>query len=346
MIRTKVTRTLALAGLIPTGKSGHSYCGILPLLALCVAAAAWSQTAPVFRGSRVPPNVPSGVQQPTPAAATQANAQYRFVSIVIPGSTGAYAYGIDDAGRVVGLYDDASNNTNGFVWQNGTLHTLDNPGSVDTGLDGVSSRGVAIGAFGDLTTAHAATYSFPSGTWAMLPDISGMPINEGFGINDFGVAIGAAGGGDFDNISNLAAWIWNPSTQSYSFFAAPGATQYSTSLDAINDRGQIVGSFRDSSGVYHGFLKQGETYTAIDVPGATDTFPLGINNSGTVVGQFANLSGMPEGFFRTSDGVFTVVDFPGALGTEIGNINDRGDICGYWVDPKTGVWTAFVGFKR
>ena len=107
-----------------------------------------------------------------------------------------------------------------------------------------------------------------------------------------------------------------------------------------------MGSFRDSSGVYHGFLKQGETYTAIDVPGATDTFPLGINNSGTVVGQFANLSGMPEGFFRTSDGVFTVVDFPGALGTEIGNINDRGDICGYWVDPKTGVWTAFVGFKR
>ena len=344
MIRTKVTRTLALAELVPAGKPGHSYCGLLPVLALCAATAAWSQTAPVLRGSRVLPGVPNGVQQATPAAETLAGAQYRFVSIGIPGSTGAYAYGIDDAGLVAGLYDDASDNINGFVWQNGTLHTLDNPGSVDTGLDGVSSRGVAIGAYGDLTTAHAATYSFSSGTWAMLPDISGMPINEGFGINDSGVAIGAAGGGAFNDISNFAAWIWNPNTQSYSFFAVPGAMQYSTSLDSINDRGQIVGFFRDSSGVYHGFLKQGETYTAIDVPGATGTLPLGINNSGTVVGQFANLSDMPEGFVRTSDGVFTVVDYPGALGTEIGNINDRGDICGYWVDPNTGVWTAFVGF--
>jgi hypothetical protein len=47
-----------------------------------------------------------------------------------------------------------------------------------------------------------------------------------------------------------------------------------------------------------------------------------------------------------SDGTVTVVDFPGALETEIGGIDDRGDICGFWVDPKTGFWTAFVAFKQ
>jgi len=27
-------------------------------------------------------------------------------------------------------------------------------------------------------------------------------------------------------------------------------------------------------------------------------------------------------------------------------VNDRGDICGLWVDPKTGSWTPFVAFKQ
>jgi probable HAF family extracellular repeat protein len=346
MIRTKVTRTLALTGLVPAGKLGHSYGALLTVVALCMATAAWSQTPPTFKGGRVPPNVFTGVRQPTPAAVTPASAQYRFVSIGIPGSTGAYPYGINNAGLVTGFYSDASFNYHGFVWQNGTFHTLDNPGSVDTALSSVSNRGVAMGAYGDLTTVHAAMYSFPSAAWTALPDISGMTNNEGEGINDFGVAVGIAGGGDFNDPSNVASWIWDPSAQSYSFLAVPGATQYSTNAFAINDSGHVVGVFDDANGTEHGFLKEGEAYTNIDLPGATGTFPYNINSSGTIVGQWANLSGWAEGFVRTSDGVFTVVDVPGALESVIGGINDRGDICGYWVDLKTGVWTAFVAFKR
>src|SRR5580704_12675749 len=239
MIRTKVTRTSPLAGLVPAGRLCHSYCDLLPVLVLCVATAAWSQTAPVFRGSRVPPNVPGGVQQSTPAAATPASAQYRFVTIGIPGSTGAFPYGINDAGVVTGLYNDANNNSNGFVWQNGTLHTLDNPGSVDTALSGsVSNRGMAMGFYGDPTTAHAAMYYFLSGAWTTLPDISGMPNNEGYGINNSGVAVGVAGGGgDFSVPSAPAAsWIWEPNSQSYSFFVVPEAEQYGTYAEALNDK--------------------------------------------------------------------------------------------------------------
>ncbi len=351
MIRTKSTRTLALAGFVPAGKLVHSYCCLLPL-ALCVATAAWSQTPSGLR-NRVPPNPLSGVQQATPAAATPASAEYRFVSIEILGATGTspgglyggFAYGIDNAGVVTGLYNDASNNSHGFVWYNGTLGTLDNPGSLDTALSSVSNLEVAAGYYGDSTTAHAATYSFQSGAWSMLPDISGMPNNEAYGINKSGVVIGVAGGGGFNGPSTAASWVWDPSSQSYTFFNVPGAEQYSTYDDAINDRGQVVGSYDDSSGLEHGFLKDGETYTTIDV-GAIYTVAYGINNHGTIVGYWGNLSGWNEGFVRTSDGTVTVVDFPGALETQVGNINDRGDICGLWVDPKTGVWTPFVGFKK
>jgi hypothetical protein len=98
--------------------------------------------------------------------------------------------------------------------------------------------------------------------------------------------------------------------------------------------------------VAHGYLKAGETYTTIDVPDATGTYAYSINNGGTVAGVWVNLTGWNEGFVRTSDGTVTVVDFPGALETAIGGINDRGDICGWWADPKTGFWTAFVGYKQ
>jgi len=246
---------------------------------------------------------------------------------------------------VTGFYNDASNISHGFVWRHGTLHTLDNPGALYTGLSSVSNAGVVIGYYGDLTTVHAAMYSLRSGAWTTLPDISGMPNNEGYGINRSGAAVGVAGGGEINGPSNVAAWIWDPSSQSYSFFAVPGAAQYSTYANAVNDKGQVVGTFSDSNGG-HGFLKDGDTYTTIDVPGATGTSPFGINNSGTIVGVWSNLSGWAEGFVRTSDGTVTVVDFPGGLETQVGNINDRGDICGLWVDPNAGVWTPFVAFKR
>ena len=275
-----------------------------------------------------------------------------MISIEIPGGN-ATGYsgeggwcGISDQGVVTGIYIDASNNSQGFVWRNGTLHTLDNPGSADTALSSVNNRGVALGFYGNTTTSQAAMYSCQSGAWSTVPEISGMPIVEGYGVNDSGAAVGWAGGGDFVNSTSVAAWIWDPRSQSYSFFDVPGAPQYSTYANAINDQGQIVGTFLDTSGAVHGFLKDGETYTTIDVPGATGTYAYGFNNSGTIVGVFVTLYGSGGGFVRTSDGRITVVNFPGGLATWIFNINDREDICGDWVGPKTGLGNPFVGFKQ
>jgi len=300
------------------------YRSLLPALALCAASAAWSQTA--------------------------ARAQYRFISIEIPGATGnslfgpgTFAWGIDNDRVVSGFYSDASNASHGFVWRNGTVHTLDDPVSPNTSLWSVSNRGVAAAYYWDQTATHAATYSFASGAWTMLPDIPGISSNQAYGINKFGVVVGEA---RVNDASNPSAWIWDPSAQSYSYFSVPGASQDNTYPDAINDKGQIVGTFDDTNGVSHGFVKDGDTYTTIDVPGATGTNAWGINNSGAVVGPWFNLSRWAEGYVRTSDGAFKVVDVPGALETLIAGINDLGDICGFWADPKTGLWTAFVGFKQ
>jgi hypothetical protein len=140
--------------------------------------------------------------------------------------------------------------------------------------------------------------------------------------------------------------MWDPGSQSYSFLVVPGSAPNSTTASTLNDKGQVVGWYTDSSGVTRGFLKEGETYTTIDPPDSTLTFANAINNNGTIVGAWVNLSGGWEGFVRTSDGVFTVLNVPGSLETQINGINDRGDICGVAIHPITGEWTPFVAFKQ
>ena len=54
----------------------------------------------------------------------------------------------------------------------------------------------------------------------------------------------------------------------------------------INDRGDVTGQWADANGFFHGFLLRDGVLTILDVPGATDTFALGVNDSGLVAGYW------------------------------------------------------------
>src|SRR5262249_56405205 len=77
----------------------------------------------------------------------------------------------------------------------------------------------------------------------------------------------------------------------YTTIDPPGTT--STSVQSINDMGQIVGSYRDSAGPNpHGFLLSEGDYTIIDDPLATrGTNATGLNNKGQIVGQYLDATG-------------------------------------------------------
>ncbi len=104
-------------------------------------------------------------------------------------------------------------------------------------------------------------------------------------------------------------------------FDAPNASF--TAARGINNNGDIVGAYHDSSGD-HSFLRTGSTYVSIEPPSAKPgmTAAAGINNTGQVVGTFSDAFGQ-HGFLRASDGSFTVFDtyLPAS-------INDRGEITG------------------
>ena len=102
----------------------------------------------------------------------------------------------------------------------------------------------------------------------------------------------------------------------------------------INDAGQIVGDYEDSTGE-HGFLYSGGTYTTLNDPLGTDgTFASGINDAGHIVGYYYDSSGTAHGFLY-SDGTYTTLDDP--LGTRAPmrfGINDAGQIVGFYYDSS------------
>jgi probable HAF family extracellular repeat protein len=105
-----------------------------------------------------------------------------------------------------------------------------------------------------------------------------------------------------------------------------------TEANAINARGDIVGSYTDGDGLHHGFLLHKGEFTTIDVPGAAETGAArGINARGDIVGNFDDAGYTTHGFLL-SNGQFTQIDYPGSDFTVVERINNAGDITGTWFD--------------
>jgi hypothetical protein len=268
---------------------------------------------------------------------------FSFITIGPVDSPYAVAVGINNAGLVTGYYQDASFIYHGFVWRNGEFTTVDYPGAAYTSLQGVNNQGVATGYYNDGTADHAVEYDVERGAWRTLPDIAGYPLNQSYGINDRGVAVGGA-----YSSTAAVAWIWDPIRRTYSYLEVPGSYFGSTSANGLNDRDQVAGYYADADGNYHTFIEQGGNYTIYNAPGATETFADGINNWGVLQGQWDDANYNAHGFLATTTGYFQRVDYPGAAATAIVGINDELAITGGYsqVPFGEGPVMAFVAFPQ
>jgi probable HAF family extracellular repeat protein len=111
-----------------------------------------------------------------------------------------------------------------------------------------------------------------------------------------------------------------------------------SSAAGINDSGQIVGYYYDSSSE-HGFLDENGTFTSIDDPNAkpdpngwSDTRAYGINDSGQIVGHYYDANGHTHAFIRDpADPTWTTLDYPNADVTLARGIDRAGNtIVGYY----------------
>jgi probable HAF family extracellular repeat protein len=88
------------------------------------------------------------------------------------------------------------------------------------------------------------------------------------------------------------------------------------------------------------FLKDGDTYTIFDYPGASQTVANKINNSGQIVGGYLSSSPLGDHAFIKDGNTFIDIEYPGSIGTTAGGINDAGQIVGAYY--TTSVWIGYV----
>ena len=256
---------------------------------------------------------------------------------------------LNDLGQVLGRSTDANGHPDAVIYSNGAISaTIDDPSGAATGVFAFNSAGQVVGTYTDNNgTLHGFLYS--NGSYITLDDPSaGTGANKGteaLGINKAGEVVGDyidGSGARHGFLSNTATTSGGTTTTTYTaldvtYTDSSGTlhTAVATAPQAINNVGQVVGTYIDANGNEHGFLYANGSFTTLDdsTPGATATTPLAVNNIGQIVGTYKDAGGNEHGFLY-SDGVFFTLDdpSPGATATTPLAINDAGQIVGTYFD--------------
>jgi len=207
---------------------------------------------------------------------------------------------------------------------------IDYPQSSGTYLEGINSGAASskLELVGDNDNATAGFTLRVEGkgglTYAFKP-ITHPENSDATGINDFGQIVG-----EYLN----SAESYELSGTSLTTIAVPFAGTAWTQADDINNSGEVVGIYWDSTAAaLYGFSLSGGVYTQLAYPGATATDTSGNNNLGEIAGFYVDSSSISHGLL-ISGGVYTSFDVPGAMGTFGSANNDSGDIVG-WYCPTT-----------
>ncbi len=182
------------------------------------------------------------------------------------------------------------------------------------------------------------TSGSPSYTFTLL-NYPGQLFTNAIGINKGATTskVAIAGGYGY-NVETESGFLVRLSgkktvTEAYQTVNDPkGIFQLAT---GVNDLGQIVGWYEDSSGLLHGYEKSSGKFTELNVSfeGASGTFVESINNSGEIVGVYSAADG--EGYgFSLIGGTYTSLNYPGATYTEANDVNTNGDIVGLYIDAS------------
>lgn len=164
-----------------------------------------------------------------------------------------------------------------------------------------------------------------------------------------GFSAGAIAFYGINSAGAAAGWCTNTTTGKFQgfvysagkFTAVNFPKSSGTQAEGINDKGDVVGLYLDSSGAQHGYVKRGSKYTSIDVPGGTSSEAWGINDSGQIAVFAIGSTGGYESFLYNGK-TFKKISAPkaGTTGTIARIVNNKGDVAGAYFNSSG----AEVGF--
>lgn len=260
-----------------------------------------------------------------------------FTTIDVPGATSTVAFGINNAGTIVGRYASGGR-THGWVrTADGEITTIDYPGAGFTVAGAINNRGDIVGWY-TLPASPAIRHGFllRDGEFTSF-DPPGSIFTNPLGINDRGDITGRyctrtpcrePGSGDFHGFLLRDG--------EFTTIDVPGSTE--TNAWKSNNRGEIVGSYTLPGGRVEMFLLRDGDFVTFALPDGKALSPDngGINARGDIVGKYCDASPCrigPSGHgFVLIDGQLTTIDVPGSIGTAAAAINARRDVVGGYFD--------------
>jgi probable HAF family extracellular repeat protein len=255
------------------------------------------------------------------------NVNGTFTPLNINGSTTAMAFGINNAGDVVGT--DGNGNAF-FLPPGGPVQIL--PVAPAAAAFGINDNGNIVGQF---TTNDGLLPGFfissnAGGNFVRIDSAFGPDTVNAQGINNNGLIIGFSVGDD-GQVHGFRAQIQNamngqitgtpiPDPMIPPVMGEPGAFFVFSQILGINDSGLAVGYYGDSTTSQHGFLYDTTSgqYTFLDNPdaafnadGVVVTQITGVTNSGELTGFYSDANGVFHGF--VANPVATTVPEPASF---------------------------------
>jgi probable HAF family extracellular repeat protein len=249
----------------------------------------------------------------------------------------SYAYGINDAGLIVGCATDELGATSiGYLYSGGQMQQLTGWISAQAVNNAGQVVGCAWPASGNYT--HAFLYS--GGQMQDLGTLPGDVKSFAYGLNNAGQVVGQSE----SSRGALQAFLYSGGQMQALGTIAGG---FSSIAYGINDSGQVVGDSDTDSGAWHAFLYSGGQVNDLGTLGGSESHGTGINSLGQVVGYSNYLTGSGNDHaFLYSNGAMidlnTLID-PSSGWTidQAYAINDEGQIVGDGVN-SAGQWDAFL----
>ena len=218
-----------------------------------------------------------------------------------------------------------------FTLIDGVFETYDFPGSQKTHFYALGNNGLAAGHYQDsdglyhgviLENGEMRQYNFPG---AVQTEIYGYSDSTGALTGNFTDASGVRRGFSGDEIIEY-----------------PGATE--TYADFVSGLDNIVGSYVNTEGKYHAYLRgPGGSFATLDLPVASNLeyfFLHGINNALIAVGRAKAVDDVPRTYAGNPVGL-QELKVPGSVSTEGWNVNQDNSIVGHY-DAADGRRHGFI----